>query len=227
MTKTTMNMYHRLTTGEIRKMLDEHQAWLLGKETGKRCADLVGNLCGADLHGANLREADLAGINLSDANLRGADLLKADLTRADLQNANISNASMSLTALEGADLRGADLRGADLEWADLRFVNMFETDLRGACLNNANLDRADARFAIGYLPLPVADPRHYGAHAVLHDEGWRVCAGCHEFTVAEAREHWGEEYCGDKAIGDSYLAACDWLERAANSMLNAEPAQEG
>ena len=92
-----------------------------------------------------------------------------------------------------ADLRHGDLRGADLRYADLRYA-----DLRGAR---------------GFLLLPVGDPRGYSfAHAVLCDGEWRVRAGCRDFSIAEAREHWGEFYKGERWIGDMYLAALDWLE---------------
>ena len=47
--------------------------------------------------------------------------------------------------------------------------------------------------------------------AIWHDDGWRIAAGCRWFTVAEAREHWGDEYEGDDAIRQRYVAALDWL----------------
>lgn len=68
--------------------------------------------------------------------------------------------------------------------------------------------------AIGIHRLPVGDPRGYDAVAAWRDDkGWMVAAGCRWFTVAEARKHWGEGYKGDRAIGDRYLYALDWLDK--------------
>jgi len=73
---------------------------------------------------------------------------------------------------------------------------------------------ADLRGAKGFYLLPVQDPRGYlFPHAVKSYGGWRIRAGCRDFTIPEARSHWGERYGGDRWIGDMYLHACDWLEK--------------
>ena len=111
---------------------------------------------------------------------------KADLSKADLS---------------GADLSGASLSGANLSKADLRWAN-----LRGADLSGANL-----RGAIGIICPPINDPRGYRCIAVWYDDQWRIAAGCRWFTVDEGRRHWGPDYTGDRAIGDAYLAAVEWV----------------
>jgi len=68
-----------------------------------------------------------------------------------------------------ADLRGADLYGADLHGADLH----------GAYLYGAK----------GYLCLGI-DNRGYHFRAVLFSKGWQVTAGCRNFTLTEAKQHW-------------------------------------
>ena len=88
------------------------------------------------------------------------------------------------TIKPGADLRGADLRRADLRRADLCYA-----DLSSANLSGANLRGAYCRNVIGYLDLGF-DNRGYHFRAVLHDDGWRINAGCRWFTVAEALSHW-------------------------------------
>ena len=75
---------------DIKKILEDHAAWVADNTQGKQ----------ADLRWADLRWADL----------RDADLRWADLREANLRDANLS----------GADLRWADLRWADLSGADLR-----------------------------------------------------------------------------------------------------------
>ena len=122
--------------------------------------------------GADLRDADLSGADLRDADLRNANLHRADLSGADLS---------------GANLRDADLRNANLHRADLRRAYLRGADLRGAYLRGADL-----REVIGYLDLGY-DNRGYHFRAVLHDDGWRINAGCRWFTVAEALSHWSDK----------------------------------
>lgn len=109
----------------------------------------------------------------------------------------------------GGTARWANLRGADLSGANLRGA-----DLCGADLSGADLGCADLRETVGFVLLPVADYRGYSfPHAVLCGDQWRVRSGCRDFSISEARRHWGEEYAGQRDIGDMYLYAIDWLER--------------
>jgi hypothetical protein len=119
----------------------------------------------------------------SRANLRGAYLRGAYLSGADMSGAYLSGADMS-----GADLRGADLRGADLRGADM----------------------SDA---LNIICLPVGDPRGYRPVAVWFGDHWVIYSGCRRFTIAEAREHWGDAYKGERSTSDQYIAACNWLEK--------------
>lgn len=68
-------------------------------------------------------------------------------------------------------------------------ANLSGANLRGAYLRDADLSGADLREVIGYLDLGY-DNRGYHFRAVLHDDGWRINAGCRWFTVAEALSHW-------------------------------------
>jgi hypothetical protein len=119
---------------------------------------------------------------------------RADLRSADLSFANLSFANLSYVNLSYANLRSADLRSANLRFADLSYANL--------------------RSAEGFVLLPIGDPRGFSfVHAVLCGDEWRIRSGCRDFTIAEAREHWGGGYAGERWIGDMYLAAIDWLEK--------------
>ncbi len=96
-----------------------------------------------------------------------------------------------------ADLSGANLRGANLRYADL---------------SRADLSRADLSGATGVICLPLHDPRGYRPLAIAHLNGWMVASGCRWLTQEQARLHWGSDYGGERAIGDLYLAALDWLD---------------
>ena len=149
------------------------------------------------------------GADLRGAYLRGADLRGADLSHADLSDANLSHAD-----LRGADLSHADLRGADLRGANLRGTNLSDANLSDANLKGANLRGANLSDAYGLLLLPVQDHRGYSfCHAIHCGQEWRVRVGCRDYSIAEAREHWGRSYVGDRLQGDMYLYAIDWLER--------------
>ena len=119
----------------------------------------------------------------------------------------------------GAGGERADLRGANLRGADLRYANLRDADLRDADLRRANLCGANLSCAKGILLLPVQDMRgHSFTHAIQTDDGWRIRAGCRDFSIIEAREHWGPNYGGDREQGDMYLYAFDWLERKVAAM---------
>ena len=184
----------------LNEILRKHALWLNHESGGER---------------ANLRDADLSG-----ADLRGADLSDADLSGADLSYANLRDADLS-----GADLSGANLSYANLSYANLRGANLSYADLSYADLSYANLSYANLSYAKGILLLPVQDYRGYSwPHAVeCHDGLWRIRAGCRFFTIAEAREHWGGRYEGDRELGDMYLHAVEWLE----SKIAAAPGAGG
>jgi hypothetical protein len=87
------------------------------------------------------------------------------------------------------------------------------SDLSGAYLSDAYLRGADLSGALNIICLPVGDPRGYRPVAVWFGDHWVIYSGCRQFTIAEAREHWGDAYKGERSTGDQYLYACDWLVR--------------
>ena len=129
---------------------------------------------------ANLNHADLSYADLSYADLSGADLSHADLSHADLSDAN----------LRGANLSGAVLSHADLSHADLSYAN------RGPFIIHPNFGHlifSSAYFRWGYVDQKTG---------VL-----RIEAGCHCFTIADAREYWT-----GKPDRRETLAAVDYFE---------------
>ena len=111
--------------------------------------------------------------------------------------ANLQGASLSGASLSGADLRGADLRGADLRGADLR----------GAYLSLAYL-----RGAVGFVVLAHLD-HGYRVDASWRINEWRIIAGCRNFSIEEAREHWGSPDYHTPSSGQKVIAMLDWLEK--------------
>ena len=122
---------------------------------------------------------------------------RADLRDADLRDANLRGANLRGAKLRGVDLWGVDLWGADLQGAKLR-----DADLRGVDLRGVDLQGVE-----GCVRLDLVDPREYQPVAVATDDGWRIYSGCRSLTIAEALEHWGETYDGEREIGDRYLRA--------------------
>ncbi len=161
----------------------------------------------ADLREANLRGADLRGANLRWADLREANLREADLRGANLRGANLRGANLRWANLCRANLREANLRGADLRWADLHEANLHGADLRGADLRGANL-----RGATGWIPLSETD-HGYLVGASWHGDHWQIQAGCRNFTVAEARAHWGAADYHIPVSGSRIVHMLDWLEK--------------
>jgi len=171
----------------------------------------------ADLGGAYLRDADLRGADLRGADLGGADLRGADLRDADLRGANLRGAHLRGADLRGADLRGADLRDADLGGAHLRGADLRDADLGGAHLRGADLRGADLRGAnLGGADLGSAKVlaiAHLGlidgwVTTLWHtDQGYRILAGCHTFTLNEAKAHYANR---ENRRGLYYLATEAW-----------------
>lgn len=211
------------------------QAAKAGRAANLRGADLRGaDLRGAALRGAELKDANLEGANLREADLTGATLRKADLREADLMGAKLERADLRQVFLFEASLRGAeanqaDFRGATLIDADLRDVDFSDADLRGVRLGTINpivhglsgsvLGGADLSGARGILRLPVGHPEGYDPVAVWREEDWWIGAGCWFFPLADAREHWGADYEGERWLGDRYLKALDILEAEAQFWL--------
>lgn len=101
-----------------------------------------------------------------------------------------------------------DLREANLEGADLRGANLGEANLRWANLGEANLREAKNHIAMsrslhGYSP--------YATKSAAGD--WIIVAGCHQFTIPQAREYWGSSYYHTREIGDLYLLDIDRVEK--------------
>ena len=59
--------------------------------------------------------------------------------------------------------------------------------------------------------------RGYGRCAYVRpaDKAIILQVGCHHFTLAEARAHWGSPDYSDHERGDEYLALCDHVESLA------------
>ena len=116
--------------------------------------------------------------------------------------------------LQGADLRGAYLQGADLQGADLQGTYLQGTDLQGAYLQGQEPK---------ILCLPVGDSRGYRPVAVWTKDHWQIQSGCRNFTIDEARAHWGHPNYRNKVLAAQYVAACDWLEAPTKPEVEAEP----
>ena len=105
-----------------------------------------------------------------------------------------------------------DPEDANLRWADLRLANLQGADLQDANLQWADLQWASLQRAKHIIFPPIRDPRGYECVVVNHGGKFIIPAGCHRYTTAEARKHWGKSYKGDREIGDMYLYALDWLK---------------
>jgi len=170
---------------DLQKILADHKCWL---ETNKKMG----------------AKADLSYADLSEVELRYADLRYADLYRVNFAY---------------ADLRSADFSYANLRGAEFFFGKLHRANFRGADLFNTDFNHADLQYTIfsrakGFVLLPAQDHRgHLCPHAILKEDGWKIRAGYHFFTIEEAKTHWGEGYKGNREIGDMYLHAVEWLER--------------
>ena len=121
------------------------------------------------------------------AHLGGANLVEANLAGAYLARAYLARANLAGAHLGGANLGGANLAGAYLA---------------GAHLGGAR----------GIVILTETD-HGYRVIAAKRDDAWRIYAGCRDFTLAEARAHWGADDYRFPLTGRRIIACLDWLER--------------
>ena len=122
----------------------------------------------------------------------------------------------------GASLTGANLTMANLDGANLTGANLTRANLDGASLTGANLTRANLTGLTTAVRLPHGDPRGFDCLALWVDGQWLICSGCHKFTVAQARAHWGGDGYHTREIGDLYLWGLDWFEHIYDCAAAAE-----
>ena len=106
--------------------------------------------------------------------------------------------------LSGVNLSGANLSGVNLYGADLSGVNLSGVNLSGAKIND--------KTALGLLRRAI---RADGYEFFLWHcrEGFYVKAGCHFFTMAEARQHWTATRAG-MPLGYESLDILDFFDAA-------------
>ena len=107
--------------------------------------------------------------------------------------------------MRGADMRGANMQGAYMRGADMQGADMQGANMQGAKIDNGNI-------VIGILRRATrADGYEF---FLWHcQEGFFIKAGCHFFTMAEARQHWTATRAGTP-LGDESLDILDFFDAA-------------
>lgn len=149
--------------------------------------------------GAAVNIAIESGACLRYANLRDADLGDANLRDADLRDVDLGDANLAGANLGGANLGGANLHGAYLAGANLRDADLIDGG-----------QRVDGYRFIGWIK----------------DGALWISAGCRDFTMDEARKHWGSTEYRDRALGDEALAILDRIEATARIRAMVEANRE-
>ncbi len=132
---------------------------------------------------------------------------RANLASANLTGAYLAGADLADAYLAGADLAGARLAGADLTGAGLARANLASADLAGAYLVDGG-QRSDGYRFVGWIK----------------DGALQIRAGCRNFTITEAREHWTETRGGTPLV-DETMCILDHIEAVAR-IRGLIPAQE-
>ena len=160
-----------------------------------------------------VQKAVKSGAILNGASLNGAILDGAILNRASLNGAILDGAILDGAILNGASLNGAILDGAILNGAILNGASLYRASLDGAILDGAILNGASLNGAKGVID---GGSRADGYRFV----GWikggvlMIRAGCRDFTIAEAREHWTRTR-GGTPLGAETTAILDHIEAVA------------
>ena len=122
----------------------------------------------------------------------------------------------------GSDLAGASLEDAYLEDANLAGANLARANLAGANLADADLE--DANLARANLVDGGQRSDGYRLVGWIKDGELQIRAGCRNFTIPEAREHWARTR-GGTPLGDETMCILDHIEAVAR-IRGLIPAQE-
>ena len=117
-------MANKITSEELKKMLNMHEQYLQCIDHGKKAnfdnidlTDHTNALIGLDLSGCSFVNANMSGLNLTCVNFSESDLSGANLTNAKLHGAWIVGCLVEGTNFENADFDGALVEATDLEEA--------------------------------------------------------------------------------------------------------------
>ena len=106
----------------------------------------------------------------------------------------------------GADLSGTYLRGADLSGTYLRGANLRDANLRDANLSGADLSGADLSGAYGIAHRVIDGGTRADGYRFLltrtEPGPWRIKAGCRNFTLEGAADHWNRTRPKGEPYGD-------------------------
>ena len=83
--------------------------------------------------------------------------------------------------------------------------------MSGADLSGADLRGADLRGADGCYLLTQTD-HGYMIYASQRDGKWRIIGDCRDYTIIQARDHWGAKTYHSPSSGRRIVACLDWLE---------------
>lgn len=123
-----------------------------------------------------LEDVNLSGANLSHANLQGASLIRVNFNQADLRYANLNGANLYDSSFDQARMTGADVTDCNLD--------------------DTTLGAADAKYMYGIIMLAELNDYFVWAYPRGQEKLLRIRAGCRDFTLAEARDHWSRDDAG-------------------------------
>jgi len=111
--------------------------------------------------------------------------------------------------------------GLAVKWAFETDADLMGANLRGANLWGADLWGANLRGAKG-VAASHFDVRGYVGIAYVFENKIKINAGCRNFTISEARAHWGSSDYGDKQRGAEWLAWVDFIEKVLTARADLE-----
>ena len=111
----------RITTEQLREMLDAHERYLKDPKDGKELFLYNADLSGTDWHGAYAHYITLINVKLRMANMEGVEVqdsifINVDFSVANLYQADFENCKFEGCNFENARTREAYFEGAEEEW---------------------------------------------------------------------------------------------------------------
>lgn len=125
----------------------------------------------------------------------------------DLRHFDFREFPLTFAKFINCDLSGCDFRGTELRYVDFKKCRLAGTDFRGAKVHGALMDEesVEAHGAEALTPIGVVAIRTKVWSAVLYRYRGtlRVTAGCRDFTLEEALQHWW-------TTRKEHTVQCDW-----------------
>lgn len=108
----------------------------------------------------------------------------------DLRHFDFREFPLAYAEFINCDLSACDFRGMDLSYVSFEKCNFANTDFRGARVRGSMVNKDFASTETTPIGIVVIPTKVWVVVLYRYEGVLRVTAGCREFTIEEAKQHW-------------------------------------